>query len=409
MAASSSVAVPTDRATEPASVARFFVPEKPAETHCLENNANNSARVSLESAEKVENARSDRWSARGFLWQESNLDRVQACGRYSVRPDSSVQVRSNGAVAGFSGLSSCGSIWACPVCNSKINAVRRLELGVMISAAESEGLGMAFGAKTIRHTACQPLANLWPQQSAVWNAVTVDKTVRRLRTEFGFVGYTRAAEVTIGQNGWHPHIHPLYFFAKRLSDAQLEDLHGAEISAWINKAERVGLDAPLSAAQHLHAVTGSSAGESLGDYFTKAGHQSGDSVGWELTSTQTKTGRQYAKTVTPWILLAGAQSGDADALDLWHEYELASKGKRALTYSRGLRRRFGLDVEATDEEIADAEIGTQDDTLFEITDWEPVRRNPRLGAGILAAVKSGGIAGAQRYCADNHIDTRQVP
>lgn len=405
MAASLSVAVPTDRATEPTAVARFFVPEKGPGGDPLENTANNSVRESLDSADF---ARSARWAARGFLWKESKIDRVRGCGRYSIRSDNAVQVRSNGAAAGFAGLASCGSVWACPVCNSKINAVRRLELGVMVSAAETQGLGLAFGAKTLRHHAMQHLSNLWPKQSEVWNAVTVDTSVRRLRKELGFEGYARAAETTIGQHGWHPHLHPLYFFEKPLKDWQLEDLAAAENSAWINKAERLGMQAPLTVGQHLHLVTGAGAGESLGQYFTKAGHQAGDSVSWEMTSTQTKTGRRFTKTVTPWALLSAAETGDADALDLWHEYERASKGKRALTYSRGLRKRFGLDVEATDEEIADAEVGTKDDALFEVTDWEPVRRNPLLGAGILAAVKSGGIAGAQRYCADNAIDIRQM-
>lgn len=397
MAANTSVAVPIDRATGTAPVARFFVPENGP----VQNTANNSAPESLDSAE---NARFDRWEARGFLWKESHLDRVRGCGRYSIQPDGSVQVRDNGAAAGFAGLASCGSIHACPVCNSKINAVRRLELGVMIAAAESKGMGMAFGAKTIRHHAAQPLAALWPEQSKVWNAVTVDKTVRRLRQEMAFAGYARAAEVTIGLNGWHPHIHPFYFFSGPVTPQQLEDLHAAEISAWINKAERLGLDAPLSKAQNLHLVTGSDAADQLSEYFTKAGQQIGDSVAWEMTSTQTKTGRRWAKTVSPWVILAGARAGDADALDLWHEYEKASKGKRVLTYSRGLRRRFGLDVEASDEDIADAEIGTKDDTLFEIADWEPVRRCPRLGAGIIAAVRSSGLTGAQRYCADNGIE-----
>lgn len=405
MAAFPSVAVPTDRATGPAPVARFFVSPNGPENGPLENIANNSAPESLDSAEK---ARFDRWEARGFLWQESTIIRVRGCGRHSIRPDGSVQVRDNGAAAGFAGLASCGSVWACPVCNSKINAVRRLELGVMASTAEAQGMGMAFGAKTIRHRANQRLAGLWPHQSSTWNAVTVDKTVRKLRDALGFHGYARAAEVTIGLNGWHPHIHPLYFFEKPVTAWQLEDLHAAEISAWVNKAERLGLQAPLSEAQHLHTVSGDGAAESLGQYFTKNGTQAADSVAWELTSTQTKTGRRYAKTVSPWILLAGARSGDADALDLWREYEKASKGKRALTYSRGLRKGFGLDVEATDEEVAAAEVGTRDDALFEVTDWAPIRRSPRLGAGLLAAVRSSGIAGAQRFCAENRIETRQV-
>lgn len=405
MAASLSVAVPTDRATGPTPVARFFVGEDGPENGPLENIANNSAPTPLD---EVSEARKDRWQARGFLWQESTITRVRGCGRHSIRPDGSVQVRDNGAAVGYSGLASCGSVWSCPVCNSKINAVRRLELGVMVNAADAQGMGMAFGAKTLRHTSRQSLAGLWPHQSAAWNAVTVDKSVRRIRDDLGFLGYTRAAEVTIGLNGWHPHVHPLYFFEKPVTADRLEELQGAEFSAWSNKLQRLGLQAPLSEAQHLHIVTGATAAESLGHYFTKNGSQTADSVAWELTSTQTKTGRRYAKTVSPWILLAGARAGDADALDLWREYEKASKGKRALTYSQGLRRRFGLDLEASDEEIAEAEIGTRDDAVFEIVDWSPVRRNPVLGAQLLTVLRKSGLAAAQRFCAENSIETRQV-
>lgn len=406
MAANTSVAIPTDRATDATRVARFFVPENGPEIGPLENTANNSAPSPTDSADQ---ARSDRWAARGFLWNESKLNRVRGCGRYSVLPDGAVHVRSNGAAVGFAGLASCGSIWACPVCNSKINGVRRLELGVMIASAESAGMKMAFGAKTIRHHASQQLATLWPKQSDTWNAVTVDKSVRKLRTELGFAGYVRAAEVTIGLNGWHPHIHPFYFFERAVNDRQLADLHEAEISAWVNKAQRLGLQAPVSEAQHLHSVSGNDAALQIGEYFTKSGHQAADSVAWEMTSTQTKTGRRWAKTVTPWVMLEGARNGDADALELWHEYERASKGKRALTYSRGLRRRFGLDVEATDEEIAEAEIGSKDDLVFVVQDWEPVRRNPRLGAGILAAVKTGGLAAGRAFCAENGISIAEMP
>ena len=94
MAANTSVAVPTDRANDPAHVARFFVPEtaqNDTPERGLENTANNSVRVSRDSADF---ARFDRWEARGFLWKESSLDRVRGCGRFSIRPDGIVQVGS---------------------------------------------------------------------------------------------------------------------------------------------------------------------------------------------------------------------------------------------------------------------------------------------------------------------------
>ncbi len=405
MAANTSVAVPTDRAIDPAVVARFFVSEsdpiEPKNGDHLENYANNSARPQKSPEDR---ARIQRWEARAFLWRESQNKRVRTCGRYSVLPDQTVQVRSNGVAVGFAGLATCGSVWACPVCNSKINAVRRLEMGVMIATCQSEGGSLAFGARTLRHNASQALGPLMASQSQTWNAVTVDLSTRKLRKELGFIGYSRAAEVTIGKNGWHPHVHPLYFFNRQVTPKQIEQLQAVEFSAWANKAVRLGLEAPLDIAQHMHLVSGEEASEQVGKYFTKAGMHSADSVAWELTSSQTKTGRQFQKTISPWVLLSGARSGDADALDLWHEYERSSKGKRALTHSRGLRSRFGLLAEATDEEIVEAEIGSSEDAVFDVADWAPVRRRPSLGPNLLSAVKRGGMSAGKKFCAKNGIE-----
>ena len=54
------------------------------------------------------------------------------------------------------------------------------------------------------------------------------------------------------------------------------------------------------------------------------------------------------------------EQGDADALDLWHEWEAASKGRRQLVWSRGLRELLALGVEKTDEELAEEAAGGED-------------------------------------------------
>jgi len=363
----------------------------------LENDANNLARP----GQSVD-PRERRWAARDVLWRFSTLDRVRSCGRWSIRPDGSVDVRANGVAVGYAGLATCGSVWAEPVCNAKIQAVRRLEVEVAVSTVQARGGSAAFGAYTVRHHGGASLDPLWRSLSGCWEAVARDKTVRRLRADLGLLGTIRAAEVTHGVNGWHPHLHPLHLFARPVSVGDVWRLHAAQERAWIASAVRQGLDAPSGLAQHLHAVTGDASGV-LGDYFAKATFGAAR-VGWELTSTQTKTATRSSGS-TPWDLLhAVHQDGDGDALALWQHYERGSKGKRALTWSRGLRALVGLDSEASDDEIATAELGSDADTGFTITDWAAVRHDPRLGARLLGVIDGGrNWSGGRAFCAEHGI------
>jgi len=278
-------------------------------------------------------------------------------------------------------------VWACPVCNARIQAVRRLEVGTALAWALRDG-GAAFGAYTLRHHASSSLDGTWRGLSKCWEAVARDKSVRQLRARLGLLGTIRASECTHGQNGWHPHLHPVHLFAAPVSDADVRALHVVQFRAWSAAADRLGFDAPVLGAQDLHRVGGASAHAELGDYFTKASYApEPQAVGWEMTSTQTKSRTRAAESRTPWDLLSAVhQEGDADALDLWHTWERDSKGKRALTWSRGLRDLVGLNDEASDEDIAAAEVGSAVDTGFVITDWAPIRSNPRLGAELLAVV-----------------------
>lgn len=371
----------------------------------LENIANNLAIP----GKTGDDYRIHRWGARGFLWHESTLKRVRMCGRYAITKSGEVQVRANGHSVGFAGLASCGSIWACPVCNAKIQAVRRLEVGLAITTVQGQGGSAAFGAYTLRHHKGQRLDDLWRALSYCWEAVARDRGVKEMRKRLGYIGTIRAVECTHGGHGWHPHLHPVHLFDRQLTADEVTELEAAEFRAWAAAAKRRGLESPSILAQHLHLVSGD-AGEILGDYFTKTTYQPGaKSVGYEMTSTQTKTRTRAADSRTPWEVLAELRDwGLADDLELWEEWEKASKGKRALTWSRGLRARVGLDVEATDEEIAETEVGSEADTGFIITDWAPIRANPRLGAALLSQIGTGKNWEAGRaFCRDNGITIRE--
>ena len=125
----------------------------------------------------------------------------------------------------------------------------------------------------------------------------------------------------------------------------------------------------------------------------------------ELTQTQSKVARGVHKTVPVWELLDGAIDGEVAPLRLWREWERGSKGRRQIGWTKGLRERFRIGQELSDEEIAAEELGRVDDTVVWITKggWGQLIRRPWLipevlnhaerldGAGLSAWLYSEGI------------------
>jgi hypothetical protein len=378
--------------------------EAPPAGGALENTANNYAPAGQRHDQQ--DKRSDRWDARGVLWRESSLARVRSCGRWPISPDGAVQLRYDGVRAGYAGLPSCGSVHACPVCNARIAGVRRMEFGVAFAVGLESG-SAAFGGLTLSHHVGDGLAGLWRALSTCWAAVTQDKAVRTVRGRLGHVGVTRTVEVTYGANGWHPHVHPLHWFEGVVTDDQVDELHAVQTRAWFAAAARLGLSTPRQIGQELHLVSPDDVADQLGEYVTKT-YTGASSAAWELTSTQTKTGAGH-RTVPTWELLRRVhQDGDADALSAWHDFERASKGKKAQTWSKGLRQRLGLDQVLTDEEIVAQVVGDERDARVHLEDWSWVHRAPADGGRLLTTVKTTGWAGVRAFCDERSIPYREV-
>jgi hypothetical protein len=372
----------------------------------LENYAGNAAH-----AGQGHDARADRWAARGVLWRESSLERVRKCGRVTMTPAGVVQVRWDGGTrVGYAGLCTCGSPWADPVCGAKIWGERRVELGVLLSNALDEANGAAFGALTVRHHAGTPLVTVWDGLLACYRSLGKDLTVRRVRKALGVTGSVRLVEVTCGANGWHPHVHLLVVFDHLPTSDEVSELHASHVAAWLRAAARLGLDAPSVDAQELHPVTGRDLAGDLSAYMGKSGQYTpSEAIAFEMTGQGRKSARSAKGRAPMDLIRAVVEDGDADALDLWHEYERVSKGRRALTFSRGLRERYRVGAERSDEEIAAEEIGSRRETVLEVLDWTPVVESGGvLGGLLLSAVQAGGGAGGLRFCAEHGIPAREV-
>ena len=136
----------------------------------------------------------------------TRLDRLRACGHTAV-DGSGVMVRmtpgSSGSScrAGFAGLATCGSVWACPVCAAKVAAERAGELGAVLTAAGEAGHQVAMVTLTVRHRQGQSLRQVWGAVTKGWSRVTSGKAWRSDQRRYGVQGWARAVEVTHGAHG----------------------------------------------------------------------------------------------------------------------------------------------------------------------------------------------------------------
>lgn len=346
--------------------------------------------------------RRGRYTARGWLRRESTLRRVQTCGRWATGDAVSVKVSAtaDGRRAGLGGVVSCGSVWACPVCSEKVNAGRQAELSQGMRAWHAKGGAVLFGTLTLRHNKGDRLKDLLAAVSPAWNRTTSgagaqwngskpkkDGTRSEIgdKRRFGIAGYVRLEETKHGDNGWHPHLHFLLFLDAALSSDQVADLQGRMFGRWETALADQGYSVLESVGIDLRPVM---PGDQLADYFAKGTYTTASAAAYEVTGSHSKKAGKGGRT--PFELLgAVVEQGDADALDLWHEWERASKGRRQLTWSRGLRALLALEVEKTDQQLVDdADLTGTEEASIGKRGWKWIAKNPQRVCDLLEAVEA---------------------
>lgn len=383
------------------------------------NSVNDSrSKLPISDSERVKTARRKAWELRSVLWRESNIRAVQSCGRVAITESGEVQPIATGSDVAFYGVATCKSIWVCPCCSARIQSRRRRELGLLFGKALETG-SAAFGAYTLRHSRSDSLADLQDALSGCWRRVSMDPKLKRLRKRLGWLGLVKGVEHTFTlANGWHPHLHPVHIFDRVLTAEEVANYHAVEFAIWKRAAEKFGLQSPMERAQQLHIVEISKSKTvlDLADYVAKGNlmARSSGSVAWEMTGTNTKT---YSRTsdsgsLTPFdilekISMSVTPQEKSKWLGIWHEYERVTRGRSALTYSKGLREHFGLRGLVKDESelIKELEVVPDTDFGFVLTDYVPIGKNHHLGSGLLNAITPKGNYEAGRdFCRKHKLD-----
>ena len=247
----------------------------------------------------------------------------------------------------YSGLQTCSSVWACPVCAAKIAERRRPEIVAAMAAHKAAGGCVNMLTLTAPHQRGDDLAELLAKQSKALNGFWNDRQVKAVFKNMGVIGQIRALEVTHGRkseknNGWHPHYHVLLFCG---SGVDLTNRGGPPMLQWIitlyerwaSCCVKAGLGEP-SFAHGLKLDDGSHAAQ----YVSKWGLED------EMTKGHTKKAL-HGETPFDFLRAYLADRNDKQAGALFKEFAETFKGKRQLHWSAGLKKRYAIGEKSDDE------------------------------------------------------------
>ena len=270
-------------------------------------------------------------------------ERVRFCLRHRIDAAKGVQVRYNEKreQAHYSNVQRCGSVWTCPICSLQISEGRRQELKQGMKYFQGKNGARQAGGMvylltlTNAHHVGDNLIQLLNGQKKALAYLWGDRKSKEMFKSLDKVGHITATEVTHGVHGWHPHYHILIFFNKPIDVKALRDFIAC---CWQNCCKKAGLKIPSL----IHGCD-LREGKYADHYVSKWGLED------EVTKGHTKKGKE--DSLTPWDLLRLSETGCEKSGYLFQVFAQAFKGKRQLSWSRGLKALLKVD-EIEDEELA---------------------------------------------------------
>lgn len=298
-----------------------------------------------------------RRTAQGLLFDRERQGaegqhRTCFCGRGVREGQGFVNVyRTATGKARYAGLWACGDVWACPHCAAKIAGERRKELEKALVSAHLHGLQGYLLTLTFPHDLGMSLDDLLGPFMKALAGLKNSRTWKGMSERHGRLGQIKAMEVKHGGNGWHPHVHELLIARPGvLEDVRLID---ALKSEWVKQLLKHGLGDGAQRSDMLAHALDLRGGDDAAAYIAKYGHDERWGISSEMTEGMKKIGQDAQGHHTPFELLDMASRGNGLAAALFREYAAAMKGKRAMTWTRGLRKALlDCEDEATDEALA---------------------------------------------------------
>lgn len=307
--------------------------------------------------------------------------RTCSCMRNLVGATASVVQSSVQGRAHIQGVQTCGSVWLCPVCSVKVSARRCEEITQILESSSSTKIQITY---TLQHQLSDSLKQLRDDHRTALNYARSGSRKKRLDDRYQIEGYIRQIEDRVNPfyTGWHPHTHEILLCELAPDKIDVERLTHDLTAAYKRKLEQLGYftNEYTVDVKILRDTEESTAGKQAAEYITKQAI----SMSFEMTNGQNKLSK--GQSFSPFQLLdAYSQIGDERYADLFREYADATFRKNQLTFSRGLKAKYGVE-EKTDEELMQ-DSGDVDTTICTIDreNWRKVMRLSLLASLIIEA------------------------
>lgn len=289
---------------------------------------------------------------------------VTGCLLHPIAAGEGVSVKYNdlGKRAAIGNVQTCKSVWACPVCADRITRFRAAELLSGMERWNARGNAAALATYTISHNNREGCKTVLDRLQIAYRRFKSGRLYQSLKRDFSVEGSIRALELTIGANGWHWHIHELFFVAGE-DKKRFKPMLGALRPHWLNAVEVAGGSASVK-----HGFSLSPERRAAFDYVAKFGSAAGARGVWnaarEVVRSPAKMREDASGGLHPFAVLASIEA-NVSAAGVWNEYVRSTSGTRQLRYSTGCKTLLGIG-EVGDAEIIEAETTAADRVLARI-------------------------------------------
>ncbi len=339
---------------------------------------NTTGIVSAEKIKAKKRSNKRKWTLKRYVEKLMPGTRQSYCMRFSGGNAVKLHYNANIHNATYRNLAHCDNPWTCPVCSEKINARRREEVLHTVTEWEAMGGMTLMLTYTMQHDRTDDADVITTQLRNAYRKLWKDRVGQNLKQKYGIKHTISHLDVTLGENGWHPHLHVIVFVDPTVASGENIDFFNDEKlrehvesdvgPEWIRCLNHFGGDATLE-----HGLLASTGDQFRRDYLAKFGkmlvRDYKRTIAYEITSNRSK----QLKGLHPFEVLELSQ-GKAKSYygRKWHEYVLFTKHRKQLTWSPGLKALVGLD-DLTDTEVVE-EHNEQDVEVYEIPylTWEAV-------------------------------------
>ena len=251
----------------------------------------------------------------------------------------------------YTGLSTCGNVWTCPVCSAKIQERRRVEISQGMDWGYANFKKCVMVTTTIPHKITDPLPDLLTKYADALRFLRSGREWQACKKKIGFVGLIRSLELTVGKNGWHPHTHELWFVDP---SCDAEELQNLILKRWENACIKTGLLTPDKIEAFREHAVNFKDNATNSEYLQKFDDGKAWGVDREMAKSSSKSS---VFGCHPFELLCEYAGGLSDLSqeirgDMFIDYAMAMKGKRQLYWSKGLKELVGI-TDKTDEQICE--------------------------------------------------------